>query len=125
MKVMQCSICGNQTLHLHDSGVPMICCEKPMAELVAGATDGAQEKHVPAVSVSGATMEVVVGDVIHPMTPEHYIRWIGVEQGPKVQIARLTPDDAPRATFVVEPGLPYTVYEYCNLHGLWKAEGTA
>ena len=28
-----------------------------------------------------------------------------------------------RAAFHVPAGVPVTVYEYCNLHGLWKAEG--
>ena len=36
----------------------------------------------------------------------------------------LNPGDAPEATFC-KPSENATVYEYCNLHGLWKAEYTA
>lgn len=108
---------------LHDAGVPMMCCGEEMEVLQAGAQDGALEKHVPAVTVNGNTMQVVVGEVEHPMTEEHFIQWIMVVQGDKVQYKALTPQSKPAASFVVEPG-DYTVYEYCNLHGLWKAQGS-
>ncbi|MGI5935936.1 MAG: desulfoferrodoxin family protein [Oscillospiraceae bacterium] len=34
----------------------------------------------------------------------------------------LKPGDAPRAVFLLEDDKPVAAYEYCNLHGLWKAE---
>ncbi|MFR5600377.1 MAG: desulfoferrodoxin family protein [Holdemania filiformis] len=34
----------------------------------------------------------------------------------------LTPADAPKAVFEIGEGKPLAVYEYCNLHGLWKTE---
>ena len=35
----------------------------------------------------------------------------------------LTPQDEPKASFVLEDGEKFVrAYEYCNLHGLWKAE---
>lgn len=123
MKIMQCAHCGNQVFVLHDAGVPMMCCGEAMNELVAGSTDAAQEKHVPAVSIDGSVMSVAVGEVLHPMLAEHYIQWIAVEQGDKVQITHLHPDQEPKASFVVEPGKDFAVYEYCNLHGLWKTQG--
>ena len=124
MKLMQCSHCKNQVFVLHDSGAPMTCCGDIMKELKAGSVDAAVEKHVPAVTVNGTVLEAVVGDVVHPMTPEHYIEWIAVEQNGKTQFAMLTPEDEPKASFTIEAG-PYTVYEYCNLHGLWKKDGNA
>ena len=122
MKIMECKHCKNQVFVLNDSGAPMICCGEAMKELVAGSVDAAVEKHVPAVTEHETTIDVVVGDVIHPMVPEHYIKWIAVEQGGKAQFVMLTPADEPKATFTIEPGEEYTVYEYCNLHGLWKKE---
>lgn len=124
MKVMECKLCKNQVFVLNDSGLPMTCCGETMKELAAGSVDAAVEKHVPDVTVDGSTLNVVVGSVVHPMTPEHYITWIAVEQDGRVQFAMLTPEDEPRAAFTIQPG-SYTVYEYCNLHGLWKAEGIA
>jgi superoxide reductase len=93
-----------------------------MQELVANTTDGAIEKHVPAVSVEENTVNVVIGSVIHPMTEEHYIQFIASETKQGVQIKYLKPGEAPQASFVLSEGdeLVY-VYEYCNLHGLWRA----
>lgn len=125
MKIYRCNQCHNQDFVLHDSGVPIICCAEQMQELKAGTTDAALEKHVPAVQVDGSSIHVTVGEVPHPMLAEHYIEWIAVEQGDKVQFARLKPEQEPKADFTIEPGKSYAVYEYCNLHGLWKAEGRA
>lgn len=123
MKIMQCAHCGNQVFLLNDAGVPMICCGDEMQEAVAGSIDASLEKHVPAVVVDGSTMKVVVGEVPHPMVAAHFIQWIAVEQGDKVQFVKLNPGQEPTASFTIEPNKSYTVYEYCNLHGLWKKEG--
>lgn len=57
------------------------------------------------------------------MTEEHLITAIFAVVGNKVLRADLTADDEPVATFALG-GYKGTVevYEYCNLHGLWKAE---
>jgi len=120
MKIFECSHCRNQVFMLNDSGVPMVCCGTPMNELIAGETDAALEKHVPAYTVDGNQLHVCVGDVEHPMTEAHYIQWIAVEQGGKISFSKLTPTDEPKATFTLETDKIFTVYEYCNLHKLWK-----
>ena len=43
----RCSVCGNVAVKLVDSGVPMVCCGRPMNEIKANTTDASQEKHVP------------------------------------------------------------------------------
>lgn len=125
MKLVRCAHCGNMAIMMQDSGVPMICCGEPMGEVKAGVTDAAQEKHVPAVTVDGNTLQVVVGSVEHPMLEEHYIQWILCEQGDRTQYVKLHPGQPPKATFTVEAGKEYRVYEYCNLHGLWMTSGKA
>jgi superoxide reductase len=93
-----------------------------MFELVPGTTDAAVEKHVPVVSIEGNKVEVVVGSVVHPMTPEHYIQWIVLETKSGFQVKELTPTCEPKASFVLAEGDEIVaVYEYCNLHNLWKA----
>lgn len=94
------------------------------AELLTPNTvDAAQEKHVPVITVTGNAVHVQVGEVLHPMTPEHYITFIALETKKGYQIVELTPDDQPVADFAVAEGdEPVAAYEYCNLHGLWKAE---
>lgn len=122
MKILRCNHCGNMTYVLHDSEVPMICCGEAMSELTANTTEAAVEKHLPAVTVEEGKIHVVVGSVEHPMTEPHYIEWIMLETDRGVQIRHLSPADEPKAVFEAAEGTPLAVYEYCNLHGLWKTE---
>ena len=94
-----------------------------MVELTANTTDAATEKHVPVVSIDGAKLDVVVGEVEHPMTEEHLITMIVLETKKGFQVAELTAEDAPKASFAIAEGdEAVAVYEYCNLHGLWVAQ---
>lgn len=122
MKLYVCPVCGNVVEKIVDKGVPVVCCGKPMVELTANTTDGALEKHVPVLSVEGNKLHVKVGEVAHPMTEEHLITTIIAVLGNQVLRADLTPADQPEATFAIgEYKGTIEVYEYCNLHGLWKA----
>ena len=97
--------------------------EPVLAELKANTTDAAQEKHVPVVSVDGNHVHVAVGSVAHPMAEEHYITAIYIETKLGGQVRRLQPGEAPEADFLLPEGDTFVAaYEYCNLHGLWKAE---
>jgi superoxide reductase len=117
----RCTICGNLVGLIHDGGGELVCCGQPMVLLQANTTDAATEKHVPVVTREGNKLHVAVGSVPHPMLEAHYIQWICVVQEDKTQRAILKPGQAPEADFVIEAGAA-TVYEYCNLHGLWKTE---
>lgn len=122
-KVYRCPICGNIITVLHTGGGTLVCCGQPMKLLQAGENDTAsKEKHVPVVTVSDGRIDVAVGSVAHPMTPEHYIQWIALVTDSAVYTKFLTPEDAPAASFMVpDAGTGFEVYEYCNLHGLFKA----
>jgi superoxide reductase len=117
----RCSICGNLVGVINDGGGELVCCGQPMVHLEANTSDGATEKHVPIGTRSGNKLHVAVGSVPHPMTEAHWIQWIAVAQDNRTQRIALKPGQAPEADFTVEDG-PLTVYEYCNLHGLWKAD---
>ena len=122
MKFYKCKHCGKVITILSNEGVPTICCGEEMYELIPGTTDAAVEKHVPVVSIEGNKVYVVVGSVVHPMTPEHYIQWIVLETKAGYQVKELTPTCEPKASFVLAEGDEIVaVYEYCNLHNLWKA----
>jgi superoxide reductase len=90
-----------------------------MQELIPGTVDASLEKHVPAVSwIDDMTIRVQVGSVLHPMLPEHHIAFIYVETehgGIRVDLK-----DEPEAVIFIGSEKPVAVYEYCNLHGLWK-----
>ena len=121
-EVYVCELCGNVIEVLDGAAGTLACCGQNMNLQKENTTDAAQEKHVPLVTVSGATASVQVGSVVHPMTEGHYIAWIELQQGNKVQRAYPDPLGEPKAVFSVEPGTPITVRAYCNLHGLWKAD---
>ena len=123
MKLFRCRHCGNIAHKIYDSKVPMVCCGEKMEELVPNTSDGAGEKHVPVVKRDGDVLTVFVGEVPHPMLKAHYITHIFLETENQLFITSLTYEDEPIATFNVK-GLKgkVNVYEYCNIHGLWKVE---
>ncbi|MGI6765893.1 MAG: desulfoferrodoxin family protein [Lentihominibacter sp.] len=122
MLFYKCDICGNFITFLGDKYVTPVCCGEEMKEVVANTEDAAQEKHVPVVTRDGNSVEVNVGSVDHPMIPEHYITFIILETNRGYQKADLKPGQAPKAVFALADGEePVAAYEYCNLHGLWKA----
>lgn len=122
MKFFKCDVCGKIVAIVKSTDVDTVCCGQPMRELVPGTTDGAVEKHVPVYHVDGNTVTVKVGSTAHPMTEAHQIEWIAIETENGNQRRELRPGDKPEATFAL---VPYdkvkNVYEYCNLHGLWRS----
>lgn len=122
LKFFKCMTCGNVVWKVVDGGGELVCCAEPMVELVPGTSDGVAEKHVPHLTVEGDRLAVNVGELDHPMAPEHFICFVLLDcGGEKAEVKFLEPGDAPRAVFR-KPPAPATIYEYCNLHGLWKAE---
>ena len=121
MKFYKCEICGKIVAMVKETPVDTMCCGQTMRELVPGTTDGATEKHVPVYTLEGNTVKVKVGSVEHPMTDAHHIEWIAIETENGNQRKELKPGDKPEATFALVPrDKVKSVYEYCNLHGLWK-----
>ena len=123
MKFLKCEGCGKIVELLIPSACPTKCCGEAMAELTPNTTDGAHEKHVPVVTQEDGLVHVAVGSVEHPMLEQHWITLIAIETDKGVQRRELKPGDAPMADFALCEGETLmAVYEYCNLHGLWKAE---
>jgi len=118
-----CKKCGNIIGMVHASGVPVVCCGEEMTALKANTVDAAKEKHVPVITVAGASVTVKVGSVEHPMTEEHSIQWIYLETEKGGQRKCLSPGQKPEATFAItSDDKVIAAYEYCNLHGLWMAK---
>ncbi len=121
MVFYRCPVCGQIVAIVKGTGVPIICCGKPMQKIEAGTTDASVEKHVPVYEVSGNIVTVTVGSVEHPMLPEHYIEWIALKTKAGNQRKALKPGDAPKACFAICEGDEVeAVYACCNLHSLWK-----
>ncbi|HAX72742.1 MAG TPA: desulfoferrodoxin [Firmicutes bacterium] len=125
MKYCVCPVCKNVIEVVEDHKVPVMCCGKKMEVLTANTAEAAVEKHLPVVNVENGVVNVKVGEVEHPMTEAHYIGFITVKAGNSVLRYDLNVDQAPAASFNLNgyTGL-VEVYEYCNLHGLWKTEVT-
>ena len=120
VKYYRCPICGN-VIEVVNGNVNMVkCCGQTPVLMEANTVDAAVEKHVPVYEIEGEEIVVKVGEVIHPMEEAHYITFITLVTNDRVIRVDLKPGDEP----VVR--LPYVsgsvIYEYCNLHGLWKNE---
>ena len=118
----KCAKCGSIAIKVVDGGGEMCCCKQPMQVIEPNTTDAAQEKHVPSVSIEDGILTAHVGSVTHPMEEDHFIEWIYVVTEEGVVARCLKPGQAPEAKIDLDGQTPIAVYEYCNKHGLWKAE---
>lgn len=120
-KFYKCNRCGNVVMKMVDSGVVPVCCGEEMHLLVANTHDASTEKHVPvATRIDEHLISVQVGSVPHPMLEQHHISFIYVET--EHGGVRFDLNDEPRAEMCVCHDRPISVYDYCNLHGLWHSE---
>jgi len=121
-KFLHCKRCGNIVDIIDDKGGSIVCCGAEMTEITANTVEANNEKHLPEVTVLGDIVSAQVGSILHPMDEEHYIQFIYVETEFGGQYKYLKPGDSPSAEFGLVSDRPVAVYEYCNLHGLWKTE---
>lgn len=121
LQFFRCNRCKKIIAMVNPVEIATICCGEIMKPLVPGTTDGAVEKHLPEVSRNGNEVKVKVGSVDHPMTQKHYIQWICIQTKNGNQRKVLSPNDKPEASFLIyDDDELEAVYEYCNLHGLWR-----
>lgn len=122
MQVYKCAVCGNIVEIVHPGDGELVCCGQPMKLMREGVSDGAAEKHVPVIEKWRRGYHVKVGSAPHPMEEKHYIEWIELIADGQVCRRYLSPSDEPEAFFDEVAADAVTAREYCNLHGLWKAE---
>lgn len=117
----RCNKCGNLTVKVHNGGGTLSCCGAEMEHLKPNTQEGAAEKHLPVARHNGDVLEVKVGSVLHPQTPEHHIEFIVMAQDQYTTWSHLNPEEIPEAVFDLASG-SVTLYAYCNLHGLWATD---
>lgn len=123
VKFYQCNHCGNISVMLVDSSVVPVCCGEKMTELKAKTLEEMDEIHLPVVERGEkCALKVSVGSEAHPMTQGHYIRFVVVETTRGAMFHYLRPGEKPETTFCDAHDPAIAVYEYCNIHGLWKTE---
>lgn len=120
-EIYKCELCGNIIEVTHAGDGELVCCGKPMKQLVENTVDAAREKHVPVIEKTAKGYKVLVGSVPHPMEEKHYIEFIELIADGKVYRQMLAPGQKPEAEFCIE-AKQVVAREYCNLHGLWMAE---
>ena len=122
-KFYRCPICGNIIAKVQDSGVAVVCCGKPMVEIIPCTVEASKEKQIPEFKVENNIVTVTVGSIEHPMVKEHYIEWISLQTKYGNQRRLLEPNQKPEVSFALLDGDEVeVVYAYCNLHGLWIKE---
>lgn len=121
LEIYKCNACGNIVEVVHGGAGELVCCGEPMKLFKENTVDAAKEKHVPVIEKTADGYKVSVGSVPHPMEDKHWIEWIELIADGKAYKQFLKPGEAPVAEFCVKAD-KVTAREYCNLHGLWKAE---
>ncbi len=120
-EIYKCPICGNIVEVIHASIGELVCCGKPMVLQKPNTVEAANEKHIPVIEKTDEGYLVKVGEVAHPMIPEHYIEFIEVmTSGGKIGRKYLKPGEKPEAVFNNCKEEIVFAREYCNIHGLWQ-----
>ena len=99
----------------------MSCCGKPMEMLQPNLSGKLSSKHLPVVKCDGSILTVYVGNILHPMTNDHCIKWIELVGNGFEKRINLKCGNDPIVTFhLSEYERVLSVYAYCNVHGLWR-----
>ena len=122
-KFYACDHCNSLFAAVLDGDAAPACCGEDMRILEPNKVDAAAEKHVQSVAVErdGHVLLVTVGEEPHPLVEGQYIELVALETPERCEVHRLKPGQAP-TTFFPGNAAHGTVFAYCNLHGLWKAE---
>lgn len=122
--IYECEICGQRVVSLVPLENPITCCNHEMECLEPGSVDASTEKHIPQFEIYGDTIGVNIGSTPHPMNDEHHIEWVAAVTDRGLHMKFLDPKGYPKTSFKIgcHENLK-AIYEYCNLHGLWKNEG--
>ncbi|MFA5359098.1 MAG: class II SORL domain-containing protein [Patescibacteria group bacterium] len=89
-----------------------------------------EKKHIPFVELPKKIkagkefkLKVKIGEIVHPMMPEHYIMWVAVYNG-DILIAKnkLEPNTPPETEFTLkfDQDTDLRFLEECNIHGIWE-----
>ncbi|MEF9933816.1 MAG: desulfoferrodoxin [Clostridium sp.] len=120
-KLYRCEICNLIAKVEKDGFGKLVCCGKPMVEIVENTVEASVEKHVPVIEKVDGGVRVNVGSVDHPMEDVHFIEWIELHVGEEVYVKYLKPSEKPEAFFKIENADGAVAKAYCNLHGYWKS----
>lgn len=121
-EIYRCTICGNVVEVIDVGGGALVCCGQNMdLHHENTSEDQLKEKHIPVIEKTRDSVIVRVGEITHPMTEEHHIKWIEVNIDGSVYVKKLNIGDEPVAEFRAS-GYKVSARCHCNLHGVWKSQ---
>jgi superoxide reductase len=121
-EIYRCTICGNVVEVIDAGGGTLVCCGQNMdLHHENTSEDQLKEKHVPVIEKTRDAIIVRVGEITHPMTEEHHIKWIEVNIDGAVYVKKLNIGDEPVAEFKAS-GYKVSARCHCNIHGVWKSQ---
>lgn len=144
----RCPECGNlmiQEVYKQNMNMQVICCGKSISPLGININESLVLEHQPKMEVVGGfsanAVVVDIGEKMHPMTDDHHIEWVYLYTFQGGQLKFLKPTQAPSVIFALAEEDAYvycdklncekckfnckhgfTVYAYCNMHGLWSLQ---
>lgn len=91
-----------------------------------------EKGHAPHVQLPGTikagepfTLDIQVGQSLHPMTSTHYIQWIevylGIELVSRIELSPLCPQAKVTIPVSVSKSSALRIMARCNLHGIWES----
>jgi superoxide reductase len=120
-QIFKCEICGNIVELLEVGGGQLVCCGKPMVLMPEKHSEEGKEKHLPVIEKNAGGIIVKVGSIPHPMTKEHFIKWIEIITEKGISRKYLGPEDKPEVKFPVRTDSKnISARIYCNIHGSWR-----
>lgn len=139
MKALVCSVCGY--VHLQDTA-PEKCPVCGAGSKAFNLKDNAlktkedivtvgesEKKHLPFITVetkseNNQEIKVVIGEIVHPMMPEHYITRICFYADKNlIGYVSLTPNLKPECSISADlKDKKISVVASCNIHGNWLSE---
>jgi superoxide reductase len=132
MNIYVCQVCGH--VSFKDPETCPVCyapkekfelSEKIFEEAKAQVSGEGPKKHTPKINLSGSEIDFTIGEIEHPMLPEHYIMFVDVYLNDKfVQRVQYTSNLIPAGCLKVKDSGLVRVVSKCNLHGYWMSEAT-
>lgn len=121
-EIYKCNLCGHVVEVFHSGIGTLVCCGENMKLLEEQSEDVTEEHHVPIIEKIKGGYTIKVGEnANHPMDEDHYIEWIELIADGVIYRKQLSPDDLPKATFMIEAD-HVIARELSNIHGLWVNE---
>lgn len=123
-EIYKCEVCGNVVEILSEAQGQLVCCGEEMKLLEEKSNEeGITEKHKPIITIEDKRVTIKVGEIQHPMLPEHHIDFIEAISldGKYLKRKYLEINEAPELSFICNSD-KMKARELCNIHGLWIDE---